>query len=64
MAINKIIKLGLEEKANELKAQGLSDYKIAEELQKYQSNTESVYSSSLLECVMIAETSWQQYGRC
>ncbi len=34
MAINKIIKLGLEEQANELKAQGLSDYKIAEELSK------------------------------
>ncbi|RLI81665.1 hypothetical protein DRP04_05600 [Archaeoglobales archaeon] len=34
MAINKIIKLGLEEQANKLKAQGLSDYKIAEELTK------------------------------
>ena len=34
MAINKIIKLGLEEEANKLKAQGLSDYKIAEELTK------------------------------
>jgi len=34
MAINKIIKLNLEEEANKLKAQGLSDYKIAEELSK------------------------------
>ncbi len=34
MAINKIIKLNLEEQANKLKAQGLSDYKIAEELSK------------------------------
>jgi len=34
MAINKIIKFNLEEQANKLKAQGLSDYKIAEELSK------------------------------
>ena len=34
MAINKIIKFNLEEHANKLKAQGLSDYKIAEELSK------------------------------
>jgi len=32
MAINRIIKLGLEEEANKLKAQGLSDYQIAERL--------------------------------
>jgi predicted transcriptional regulator len=32
MAINRIIKLGLEEEANSLKAQGLSDYQIAKEL--------------------------------
>ncbi|RLI74997.1 hypothetical protein DRP05_15480 [Archaeoglobales archaeon] len=32
MAINRIIKLGLEEEANILKAQGLSDYQIAKEL--------------------------------
>lgn len=34
MAINRIIKLGLEEEANKLKSQGLSDYKIAEELSR------------------------------
>lgn len=32
MAINRIIKLGLEEEANNLKSQGLSDYQIAKEL--------------------------------
>jgi|Deesub1362A_J573_1020465.scaffolds.fasta_scaffold01674_6 predicted transcriptional regulator len=32
MAINRIIKLGLEEEANALKSQGMSDYQIAKEL--------------------------------
>jgi len=32
MAINQIIKLGLDEKANKLKAQELSDYQITKRL--------------------------------
>ena len=34
MAINRIIKLGVEKEANKLKAQGLSDYEIARQLSK------------------------------